>query len=107
MRGPRGRGPWLAPVLIKPPCNTLPLKSWPAAGSPSRIFWPLLKPAAHWQCPPQQWESPAPPDYLQAIARFTECFERYCRNTGQAVPRTSASTWRLLANVLMAAKIYE
>ena len=50
-------------------------------------------------------ENPTLDRFLEALAAWTDDMDGYFRNTGQDVP--SEPTWRLLANMLYAAHIYE
>ena len=51
-----------------------------------------------------EWENDKLGDYLEALARFSSDFEGYVKNTGSDAAK---NPWRLLATVLLAAKVYE
>lgn len=52
-----------------------------------------------------QWENRTLADYLAALGRWVEDMEGYYHNTGQEIPRQVS--WRVFANILQAASIYE
>lgn len=52
----------------------------------------------------KEWENDKLADFLEAIAGSSSDFDGYVRNTG-ADP--TSNPWRLLATVLMAARVYE
>ena len=52
------------------------------------------------------WENPDLGRYLDAMADWLESADNYYRNTGQTVD-SSKPSWRLFADILMAAKVYE
>lgn len=54
----------------------------------------------------RDWENPELGRFLEAMTRWLESADNYYRNTGQALDSSQAS-WRLFADMLMAAKIYE
>lgn len=51
------------------------------------------------------WENPDLPRYLGAVAAWLEDMDGYFANRGEAVP--DPPSWRLFAQVLIAAKYYE
>ncbi len=51
-----------------------------------------------------EWENDKLDRYLEAVAAFSSDFEGYVRNTGS---NAEDNPWRLLASVLLAAKVYE
>ena len=51
------------------------------------------------------WENITLPDYLEALQRWTEDMEGYYINTGVPVPDNV--NWKVFADILYAAKIYE
>ncbi len=54
---------------------------------------------------PDQWENPTLDRYLEAMAAWVEDMDGYYLNRGEAVPQQP--TWKVLADILMAAKMYE
>ncbi len=55
------------------------------------------------QHPP--WQNDTLPAFLSAMAAWTADMDGYFRNSGQPVP--SVPTWRLFAQILAAARVYE
>lgn len=53
----------------------------------------------------EAWENATLPRYLEALPAWAADLDGYCANTGQEVP--SEPSWRLLAEMLPAATIYE
>jgi hypothetical protein len=51
------------------------------------------------------WENPTLDAYLIALASWLEDSDRYYRNQGRPIPKAPA--WRDVAEMLMAAKMYE
>lgn len=51
------------------------------------------------------WENPTLESYLEAIARWVEDSDGFYRNQGRAVPIDPS--WQNLAEILIAAKMYE
>ncbi|WP_396593990.1 hypothetical protein [Brevundimonas sp. R86498] len=51
-----------------------------------------------------EWENDKLDRYLEAVVRFSSDFDGYVRNTGS---NAEENPWRLLASVLLAAKVYE
>ena len=54
---------------------------------------------------PEQWENATLPEYLLAIAAWTEDMDGYYANSGRQLPDTPS--WSMLAEILAAAAIYE
>ena len=52
-----------------------------------------------------EWENPTLDRYLEALAAWTEDMDGYFRNRGEEVP--AEPSWRLIADMLYAAHIYE
>ena len=52
------------------------------------------------------WENADLGRYLDAMASWLGSADNYYRNTGQTMD-TSKPSWRLFANILLAAKVYE
>src|ERR1017187_1878661 len=52
------------------------------------------------------WENPELGKYLDAMASWLESAENYYRNIGQQMD-PSVPSWRLFADILLAAKVYE
>jgi hypothetical protein len=53
----------------------------------------------------ESWENPTLERYLEALASWLEDSEGYYRNQGRPVP--TEPSWRDVAEMLMAAKMYE
>ena len=51
------------------------------------------------------WENSTLDSYLEAMAAWIEDSDGYYRNMGQPVPQTPS--WKTLADILLAAKVYE
>jgi len=51
------------------------------------------------------WENATLPAFLSAMAVWTADMDGYFRNSGQPVP--DVPTWRLFAQILAAARVYE
>jgi hypothetical protein len=54
---------------------------------------------------PDDWENKTLETYLDALASWTESMENYYINTGQPVPKRI--NWKVFADILMAATMYE
>jgi hypothetical protein len=54
---------------------------------------------------PAGWENPDVERYLEALAAWTSDMEGYFKNRGERIP--DVPTWRLVAEMLLAAKYYE
>ena len=54
---------------------------------------------------PDEWENPDLPRYLDALARWVEDMDGYYAGRGQPVPKQPS--WRVLADILIAAAMYE
>ncbi|RTQ50133.1 hypothetical protein EJV47_10885 [Hymenobacter gummosus] len=54
---------------------------------------------------PEDWENHTLPAFLDAMSRWVADMEGYYRNTGQEIPRQVS--WRVFANIIQAASIYE
>ena len=52
----------------------------------------------------REWENDNLDRYLDAVAGFVSDFDGYVRNTSS---NPEGNSWRLLASVLLAAKVYE
>ncbi len=57
------------------------------------------------QANPEAWENATLDRYLQALASWIEDSDRYYNNQGRPIPTTPS--WRDVADMLMAAKMYE
>jgi hypothetical protein len=57
------------------------------------------------QSNPQEWENATLDQYLRALASWLEDCSGYYARTGQGVPATPS--WKNVAEMLIAAKIYE
>ncbi|HEY6900043.1 MAG TPA: hypothetical protein VI233_05345 [Puia sp.] len=53
----------------------------------------------------KEWENNNLHSYLESIADWTEDMEGYYQNTGQSLP--SDIPWKIFADILIAAKMYE
>jgi len=53
---------------------------------------------------PDEWENPTVGQFLEALGRWTEDMDGYYRNVNRPIPREPS--WQLLADMLMAARIY-
>lgn len=54
---------------------------------------------------PNDWENKTLPDYLEAIINWTEDMEGYYINNHLPIPNNV--NWKVFADILIAAKIYE
>lgn len=54
---------------------------------------------------PEEWENKTLPDFLQAVASWTEDMEGYYENND--IPLPEHINWRVIADILVAAKMYE
>ncbi|MEQ9861123.1 hypothetical protein OI450_03590 [Pectobacterium cacticida] len=54
---------------------------------------------------PDEWENKDLPSYLEAIASWIEDMDGYYENTNQPIPKDT--NWKVFADILMAAKVYE
>lgn len=54
---------------------------------------------------PEDWENPELDRYLDALGAWTAAMDGYFQNRGEPVPQTPS--WRLIATMLLAAKMYE
>ena len=54
---------------------------------------------------PEEWENKTLSDYLEAIASWTEDMEGYYINNNLPIPENI--NWKVFANILIAAKMYE
>jgi len=54
---------------------------------------------------PEEWENKSLDSYLEGIASWTEDMEGYYQNNNLPIPQSV--DWKLFANILMAAKMYE
>lgn len=54
---------------------------------------------------PSSWENSSLPDFLEALARWTEDMDGYYSNTNQQLPQNI--TWHVFADMLKAASMYE
>ncbi|OSN03286.1 hypothetical protein AU512_16700 [Lonsdalea iberica] len=54
---------------------------------------------------PDEWESKDLSSYLEAMASWIEDMEGYYENTNQSLPKDT--NWKVFADILMAAKVYE
>lgn len=54
---------------------------------------------------PEEWENPNLPDYLEALGAWTEDMEGYYQNRSESIP--TQPTWKVAAQMLLAAKVYE
>lgn len=57
------------------------------------------------QVNPDEWENPTLERFLSAMEDWIRSMDNYYKNTGQQIPQTP--TWRTLADILYASKIYE
>lgn len=60
---------------------------------------------AEGRSPGDQWENTHLASYLDALARWTRDMDGYFKGRGEPMPEDP--TWRLLAQMLLAATIYE
>lgn len=54
---------------------------------------------------PEEWTNKSLPEYLESISSWTEDMEGYYQNNDMAVPENI--NWKVFANILIAAKMYE
>ena len=54
---------------------------------------------------PEEWENKTLSEYLESLANWTEDMDGYYQNNGLSIPENI--NWKVFANILMAAKIYE
>ncbi|MFP1734160.1 hypothetical protein ACLEC1_15330 [Lonsdalea quercina] len=54
---------------------------------------------------PDKWENKDLSSYLEAVASWIEDMDGYYENTNQPLPKDT--NWKVFADILMAAKIYE
>ncbi|MFP1730836.1 hypothetical protein ACLECU_12380 [Lonsdalea quercina] len=54
---------------------------------------------------PGEWENKDLSSYLEAVASWIEDMDGYYENTNQPLPKDT--NWKVFADILMAAKIYE
>jgi hypothetical protein len=54
---------------------------------------------------PCDWENVSLSDFLEALGRWTEDMDGYYVKTGREIPKNVS--WRIFADILMAARIYE
>ena len=54
---------------------------------------------------PSDWENVTLPDFLDAVANWTEDMDGYYANTGRKPP--TDVNWPFLVDVLMASRVYE
>lgn len=54
---------------------------------------------------PNEWENPTLERFLLAMEDWIRSMDNYYKNTGQQIPQVP--TWRTLADILLASKMYE
>lgn len=54
---------------------------------------------------PDRWENAKLESFLMAMGRWIRVMDNYYKNTGQPIP--NAPSWRTVADMLYAAKMYE
>lgn len=54
---------------------------------------------------PESWENDNLGTYFDALAAWVEGMEGYYVNTGQSMPKNP--DWKMMANILIAAKVFE
>ncbi len=54
---------------------------------------------------PEEWENKTLPDFLEAVASWTEDMEGYYINNNLPIPENI--NWKVFADIFAAAKIYE
>ncbi|MBN3216989.1 DUF7660 family protein [Pectobacterium polaris] len=54
---------------------------------------------------PDEWENKDLSSYLEAVASWIEDMDGYYENTNQPLPKDT--NWKIFADILVAAKIYE
>ncbi|MDT3403018.1 DUF7660 family protein [Mucilaginibacter terrae] len=55
---------------------------------------------------PSEHPNPTMADFIEAIGRYTEDIQGYYDNTGQSI-NADVSTWRVFADILKGATMYE
>ena len=74
--------------------------------SPEKTLWPFIEALrANLLSNPQEWENTTLDRYLAALSRWLEDCAGYYKGTGQSVPATPS--WKNVAEMLIAAKVYE
>ena len=54
---------------------------------------------------PEEWTNNTLPEYLESISSWTEDMEGYYQNNDMPIPENI--NWKVFANILIAAKMYE
>lgn len=54
---------------------------------------------------PEEWTNKTLPEYLESISSWTEDMEGYYQNNDMPIPENI--NWKVFANILIAAKMYE
>ncbi len=54
---------------------------------------------------PEEWTNKSLPEYLESISSWTEDMEGYYQNNDMPIPENV--NWKVFANILIAAKMYE
>jgi hypothetical protein len=54
---------------------------------------------------PEEWTNKTLPEYLESISSWTEDMEGYYQNNNIPIPENV--NWKVFANILIAAKMYE
>lgn len=54
---------------------------------------------------PEEWTNKTLPEYLESISSWTEDMEGYYQNNSMPIPENI--NWKVFANILIAAKMYE
>lgn len=54
---------------------------------------------------PEEWTNKTLPEYLESISSWTEDMEGYYQNNDMHIPENV--NWKVFANILIAAKMYE
>lgn len=54
---------------------------------------------------PEEWTNKTLPEYLESISSWTEDMEGYYQNNNMSIPENV--NWKVFANILIAAKMYE
>jgi hypothetical protein len=54
---------------------------------------------------PEEWTNKTLPEYLESISSWTEDMEGYYQNNNMPIPENI--NWKVFANILIAAKMYE
>ena len=54
---------------------------------------------------PEEWTNKTLPEYLESISSWTEDMEGYYQNNDLPIPENI--NWKVFANILIAAKMYE